>query len=268
MMERIQSTLEKLEREIALVAYRDNGMPPLPPSQASDPVWKKLPQVRLDRKHTAQSRIVTIDRFDAASFRFDILRTKVLKVLRQNNWTSVAITSPTPGCGKTVLAVNLAFSFANLKDCRTVLVDLDLRRPQVGNVLGLEKKHSMERFLRGDSSIEESFTRCGENIAVGTNEYPASCAAELLQDPRTAPAIRSLKEKLKPDVMIFDLPPMLINDDVLAFLPNVDCVILVAAAETSTFSEVDACERNLARESQVLGVVLNKCRYSPERYGY
>lgn len=266
-MERIKSTIENLEREIALVAFSEIGAPP-PPSYSSDVFWRKLPHIKLDRRRVTQERIVTIDRMDAANFTFDILRTKILKILRQNKWTSVAITSPTPACGKTVVGLNLAFSFASLRDCRTVLVDLDLRRPQVSNILGLDKTYSMEKFLKGETSIEESFVRYGENVAIGANSNPVLYASELLQSPKTAPILADLKDKLKPDVILYDLPPMLVNDDVLAFLPKVDCVILVVAAESSTLGEVDLCERSLARESKVLGVVLNKCQFGPEDYGY
>jgi len=51
-------------------------------------------------------------------------------------------------------------------------------------------------------------------------------------------------------------------------LPNVDCVILVVAAEYSTLGEVDICEQELAANTNIAGVVLNKCRYTPEKYEY
>ena len=61
---------------------------------------------------------------------------------------------------------------------------------------------------------------------------------------------------------------MLSSDDVMAFVPNVDCAILVVAAESTTLREADICERDLAEKTNVLGVVLNKCRYTPDKYGY
>ena len=54
----------------------------------------------------------------------------------------------------------------------------------------------------------------------------------------------------------------------MAFVGKVDCVLLVAAAETTTIQEVDVCERDLASQTNVLGVVLNKCRYLDRKYGY
>ena len=77
-----------------------------------------------------------------------------------------------------------------------------------------------------------------------------------------------MKADLNPDTVIYDLPPMLTCDDVMAFLPNVDCVLLIAGAEISTVDEIDRCEHDLAQQTNVLGVVLNKCRYVGEEYGY
>ena len=54
----------------------------------------------------------------------------------------------------------------------------------------------------------------------------------------------------------------------LAFAGKVDCVLLVAAAESTSIAEIDRCERELAAQTNVLGVVLNKCRYTEPSYGY
>lgn len=207
-------------------------------------------------------------RTDQARYTFDILRTKVLKLVRDNNWTSVAITSPTSGCGKTLTSLNLAFSLAGLMDFRTVLIDLDLRQPKIAKTLGIEQVPSMESFLNNETSIEQMFVRYGENLAVGADRFPVSHPAELLHRQGIKPVLEELKTKLRPDLILFDLPPMLANDDVLAFLPNVDCVILVVAAEASTISEIEICERTLRQECNLLGVVLNKCQYEPAKYGY
>jgi protein-tyrosine kinase len=230
--------------------------------------WEELPRLKLDPTTIARNRIVTANRSHTAHVAFDMMRTKLLQSLRQNNWTSVAITSPTPGCGKTFTALNLAFSLANQQDCRTVLLDLDMKRPQIGRTLGIKNAGSMERFLRGEAEVKDLFMRHGDNLAIAPNSHPAQFSAELLQSAVSATALQVMRQKTNPDIILFDLPPMLSTDDVLAFLPNVDCVILVAAAEHTTLSEVDVCEQSLAEKSNVLGVVLNKCQFSPEKYGY
>ena len=77
-----------------------------------------------------------------------------------------------------------------------------------------------------------------------------------------------LKQDLKPHVVLVDLPPMLSSDDALSFLSNVDCALLVVAAEETNVPQIDVCERDLAGKTNFLGIVLNKCRYPPETHGY
>ncbi|MBW9065796.1 CpsD/CapB family tyrosine-protein kinase [Rhizobium herbae] len=224
--------------------------------------WENLSPLDLDQERALQNRIVTIDRSDPAHAPFDMLRTRVLQDLRQNNWTSVAITSPTPSCGKSLVALNLAFSLAHQEDCRTLLIDLNLKHPAIGAMLGVRAPASMEEFLRGHAATHNLFMRHGDNLAIGTNHQPVQFSAELLQSQDAARILQDLQAKLEPDVILFDMPAVLASDDVTAFMPNVDCAILVAAADSSTFDEVDECERYLAERTKVLGAVLNRCRYT------
>jgi protein-tyrosine kinase len=233
-----------------------------------DLAWSRLKQLQFDSVCAAQERIITIARENHSHVAFDILRTKILTLMRANNWTSLAITSPTAGCGKTVLALNLAFSFAALAECRTILMDLDLRQPRVAKILGTEDSPLMEDFLEGGVSAEQMFMRVGENLAIGASRQPVSDAAELLHRPNTHSRIGELKTSLEPKLIIVDLPPVLVSDDVLAFIRSVDCAILVVAAEESAVDEIDASERVLQQETNLLGIVLNKCRYDPAKYGY
>jgi Mrp family chromosome partitioning ATPase len=80
--------------------------------------------------------------------------------------------------------------------------------------------------------------------------------------------VDEIEEMLKPDVMLFDTAPVLTGDDTLAFADQVDCALLVAAAEESTIAEIDRAGELLAGHTQVLGVVLNKCRFLSRSEGY
>ncbi len=172
-----------------------------------------------------------------------------------------------------MLCANLAFSFSRLSECRTVLIDLDLRRPQIGRMLGLKELDPIEKFLKGESCIHRSFARCEPSsaegmLAVATASGEINTCAELLQSESAKRAIGRLRQELEPHVVLVDLPPMLSGDDALSFLSNVDCALLVVAAEETSIPQIDVCERELAGKTNFLGVVLNKCRYSPESHGY
>jgi hypothetical protein len=61
---------------------------------------------------------------------------------------------------------------------------------------------------------------------------------------------------------------MLVSDDAMAFVGQVDAVLLIAAAETTSIRQIEACERDLASLTNVMGVILNKCRYPEPTHGY
>jgi Mrp family chromosome partitioning ATPase len=230
--------------------------------------WGEIASFEPEARLMARNRIVTFADADPAHVTFDMMRTKLLRTLRQNGWTSIGITSPTEDCGKTTTSLNIAFSLSHQPEVRTVLVDLDLRRPAVAKQLGFTTPQSMASVMRGTRPIPENFVRYGDNLAIGTNASGMRDSAELLLNPATVQGVAAIKHAFAPDVILYDMPPMLQSDDVMAFLPHLDCVLLVAASEKSRLDEVDKCEQELSEQTQVLGVVLNKCRYSGEDYGY
>ena len=228
--------------------------------------WASMEPLLLDGRRMARNRIVAAERLDPAYLAFDMMRTKIVKSAHDGKWNALAVTSPTAGCGKATIALNLALSLAKQPDLRVVLMDLDLRRPRLSQILGYQTEYSTRGFLTGACRIEEFFVRIGENLAVGASSEVVPHPAELLQDTRTTWSLKRLRQLLRPDILIYNLPPMLMSDDCLGFLGNVDYAMLVVAAEGSTMAEIDVCERALSEESKLLGVVLNKCRYKPEQY--
>lgn len=276
-MERIQAAIQKAKEQRGDgvfpgpvvqggTAPRRGAQAPVAP--AAGGIWDELKVFEPDPRVMNRNRIVTFDNSDRGHVTFDMIRTKALHVMRQNGWTSLGITSPTAGCGKTTTAVNLAFSLAHQRDLRTLLVDLDLRHPAVAGHVGLRENHSMAEVLQGTGAVSENFVRCGSNLAIGTSAAPIRNSAELLFSSVTAEAVAELRQVFRPDIIIYDLPPTLVSDDVMAFVPHLDCVLLIAAAEKTRLDEVDKSERDLAERTNVLGVVLNKCRYMGDEYGY
>jgi Mrp family chromosome partitioning ATPase len=270
MMERIQAAIQKAkEQRSTIPAPRGaEARGPWPAPRPAGPVWPELEPFAPDPGVMRANRIVTFERRDPVHTTFDMMRTKTVRTMREKGWTSLGITSPTAGCGKTTVGLNLAFSLAHQPDMHTVLMDLDLRRPAVAKHLGLTRAQSMASVLQGTRDLPENFVRVGDNLAIGTSARGIRSASEILQHAATGRVLAELKTAFQPDVLIYDLPPMLVNDDVMAFLPHVDCVLLVAAAERSRLDEIDKCEQDLADQSNVLGVILNKCRFPGEDYGY
>ncbi|MCV2881838.1 CpsD/CapB family tyrosine-protein kinase [Actibacterium sp. XHP0104] len=280
-MERIQSAIEKARKSRAANSHprvTSKAEPaqvdtPMSRAAARQPdgrkdIWKDVtlfePRETVLRSH----RILAFEPGPDA-VPYDMIRTKLLHQMRANKWSRVAITSPTSGSGKTMTCANVAFSIARQTDMFVMLVELDMRRPALAKALGLKDDCQFSRALLGEDEPEKHLRRYGSNLIFAANQNAERHPAELLQGVTAAEVLDELEKKYRPDIMIFDTAPLLANDDTIAFIDQVDCALLIAEAERSTIHELDKCEQDLSARTNVLGVMLNKCRYlsSHEDYG-
>ncbi len=232
-------------------------------------VWESLGPVTLDAEQLAQKGLFIEASDHPAAVGFDILRTRLLHGLAEKGWRRIAVTSPTHGCGKSFVAINLALSLARRPASRTALIDLDLRHPEIATTLGIEENRALGEFLSGDQPLESIFHRFGRTLALGLNGTAIERASETLHDPDTTSALTALVDQLEPEVVIYDLPPALVSDDVLAIGPSVDAVLLVTDGTKSTPEEIRAVERMLEGRIPLLGVVLNRAQdFNAGRYRY
>lgn len=239
-------------------------LPPALPIPRPDRVWESLSPVALDAERLAENGLFPNAQQNGVTARFDMLRTRMLQAMAERGWKRIAVTSPTHGCGKSMVAANLAFALARLQSCRTVLLDLELRHPDLARQFGV-KVGPLKDMLTGDQPLEAHLRKAGANLALALNGAPVAAAAELLLDPRCRETLAAIAEHLEPDVMVIDLPPALGNDDVISVLPHVDAVLLVADGTRSTAEDIRACERLLEGRAPLMGVVLNRVEDSVNR---
>lgn len=233
-------------------------------------LWNDLSPVALDDDWLSRGGLFPRPSTEPAAAAFDILRTRVLMALRENRISRIAVTSPTHGCGKTLVAANLALSLSRRPGSRTLLMDMELRRPQLAEVLGLHETAPMREVLMGRKPFRTHILRAGGTLALALNGRAEPQAAEILMAPETQETLAAITEALDPEVVIYDMPPALVSDDVVGFAPQIDAVLLVADATQTTAEEVKACERLFEDRIPLLGVVLNRSQevgLSRYRYG-
>lgn len=227
-----------------------------------DDYWADIPEVDLDPQILEKNLLVSASRKNPAYMAFDILRTRLLQALKEHGWCNIGITSPTAGCGKTFVASNLALSLARRATSRTLLIDMDLRDPGLAKAFGIGGEHNMRDFLTGHINPEDYFLRIGANLAVALNTDPVSRSAEMMQETMTADVLQETQDLLIPNVTLYDLPPALTSDEVIAFLPQLDGVLLVVGGGTTTDDHIRDVERLLEDQIPLLGVVLNRAEDS------
>ena len=262
-MEKLQAALKKARDKRA----DDVGTPVAPQakSQAAQHkpgkgrvarLWSDLPEIELSGQNLAHHNVVAQAASEKAT-PFDIMRTKILLQMQQNGWKRLAITSPMPQSGKTTTACNLALGLGRQSGLRAMLFDLDLQDPSVGDFLGHKPEDSIVDVLSGSVPFADQAVRVGENVSVLLSQKIEADPTRVLLSSKTAATLDNIQAAYEPDIMIFDMPSILVGDNTRAFLKNVDCALIIARANATRYSHFDTCEREIAEHTNVLGVVLN-----------
>ena len=261
-MEKLQAALEKARsrRETGTqVKSKGPAKVKTPRTGSKANLWADLREIELSGAALHDHNVVTQKASQKAT-PFDILRTKILLQMRNNGWKRLAITSPMPDSGKTTMACNLALGLGRQGGLDTMLFDLDLQNPSVGDFLGHTPEAHIADMLEGKISFAEQAVRVGESVAVSMAARVESDPTRVLLAEQTRETLEAVRASYDPDIMIFDMPSILVGDNTRAFLKNVDCALIVARANSTKYGHFDACEREIAEHTNVLGVVLNAFR--------
>jgi len=268
-MEKLQTAIEKARaRRQGATAPKASAGPEAGPARTTPLAdrWGALESTTIPAQAYRENLLVSQSGGESARA-FDMLRTRILQQAYNNGWKRVALVSPHAGCGKTTLAANLAFSFGRRRDMYTMVLDMDLRRPSLAQTLGQRPEHTMADVLKGEVAFADHGVRLGDNVALGLNSGPVETSSEILQTQQTRDVLAALQADYAPDIMLFDMPPLLATDDNFGFLNAVDCALLIAEAGQTTVDQIDLAERQIAELTNVMGVVLNKGRYTDDTYG-
>mgnify|MGYP000014664459 CR=1 FL=1 len=220
--------------------------------------YTKTRQVELNEQVLRKNRIVANAKFDKRAEPYRQLRTQVLQKLRANSWKTLAVTSPNRGAGKTVTAVNLAISLSKEVNQTVMLVDLDLRHPNVLNVLGINAEQGLMDHLKGQASVADILVNPSlERLVLLPGKVDADYNSEILSSPAMKSLINDLTSRYESRIIVFDLPALLENDDALAFIPAVDAALLVVEDGMTTAEELER-SMQLLEGTNMVGTILNK----------
>ena len=181
---------------------------------------------------------------------------------------SLVVTSAVSGEGKSTVALNLALVEAQAGR-RVLLIEANLRRPQLAEGLELPDDPGLSRILAGVADGEEmgvSLKSGGAVVDVIPAGPPPSNPAELLESDAMAALMQRATERY--DLVLLDTPPALAVSDVTPLLRQVDGVLVVAWLGYTTRDHAADLRKLLgAGRARVLGVVLNGDRERLSTYG-
>jgi protein-tyrosine kinase len=275
-MEKISQAIErsKAARPASIATHDLSGPPTLELQERPDLIApstaRQYPvrQVALNAAYLETKRIIAHDITDPRSKSFDMLRTQVLQTMEIKSWQTIGVTSPTPGCGKTVVSTNLALSIARQQNRSVLLADLDFQKPQVSNYLGLNCKQGILSVLEGEADLTETIVDAcvkNEKVSVLPCETAILNSSEWLASKSMDNIFQQTKRDFSDGIVIYDLPPVLTGDDVITILPRLDCILFVAAIGITTKSDLKESNKHLELSS-VVRFVLNKSSELPATY--
>ena len=176
----------------------------------------------------------------------------------ENDIKSLLITSAMPSEGKSTVAMSLAATYA-LSGSSVLLIDTDLRRPDVHQRLGLDNQSGLSVAL----SSGQKYKKFVKSVPHYTN-FDALTAGPIPPNPFELLASDAMGDIIKSalldyDMVILDCPPVRPVSDVMALVGHVDGVVLVTNSKVSLRGEVAQAIRSLRQvEARILGAVLNQ----------
>ena len=175
------------------------------------------------------------------------IRTRIEFVLRRKEKMVICITSTESGDGKTFLSTNLAALYG-MTGKKTLLVDLDLRKPNIHTKLGLENGLGASNYLIGDCEAEDIFIRDTpfgfDFVRAGT--IPPN-PGELVHTDKLVETIRKAREEY--DYIIIDTSPIGLVPDAYAIIEQSDlCLFVIRCMQTNKAF----CKQTLEQMSEVV----------------
>jgi polysaccharide chain length determinant protein (PEP-CTERM system associated) len=196
---------------------------------------------------------------------YNILAMKVEQWMEKSGGQVLVVTSAAGGEGKSVTALNLSLALAASMKGRVLLVDSDLRRPQVHHYLGLQATKGFSDLLADPGSdFSPYISKLGSLDVIAGGSSPANPVG-LLASPRSRELLAHLRKEYR--LIVLDSPPIvpIADSHVLAGLAD-GVVIVVRARQTRRELFRRAIESLGA--ANILGVVLNDVEYGDTRYAY
>jgi protein-tyrosine kinase len=248
------------EREEEEVDHRFNGKDRS--AAVPEKSWRERAEELLfgrDLRSYKSYPIVALDKGSPAAEQYKILREQVKKLRAEMGARCLSVTSPVKGDGKSIVATNLAAAMALGNEERVLLIDCDLRDPQVHQYFGLQRSPGLTDYLTS-SSNENVLNYVRETSIPGLQVLTAgrssSLSSELLATEKMRNLMDEIRLKFHSHQIILDTPPVLSTPEPLILAGKVDGIIMVIRAGKTPRDCLSEALETL-KSDKIMGIVLN-----------
>lgn len=212
---------------------------------------------------------------------FRSLRSRIYQARREAGLRTILVSSGMPSEGKSFVTANLAVSLARNGGNRVLLIDGDLRRPALHNLLGAPESPGLSEYLMGRAdlpAVMQRMRKVSTVMSVGFASLsnlifiPAGecsdISSELVGHHRLGELIATVSPHF--DWILIDSPPVLAVTDAVELSRVADAVLLIARGERTPYQVAQRAQAAFSN-SRILGFVLNDVKEISQRtyyYGY
>lgn len=230
------------------------------------PILGIIPKVKkLDSVSKSHIVTSTTNRHVTENFRSMLSYLKINDQTKNSN--VFLLTSTVPSEGKSFISSNLALSFASNGE-KVLLLDGDLRLPNVAKSLQLENESGVLDYIQGEGTFDSYIVKeVYPNLDVLPSGGKAKNPTAILNDNKFESMLLQLRDRY--DKIIIDSPPLAAVSDSLNIVPLVDAIIYVIKYDSVKKSLANSCIRRLwESKTPLLGAVLNNVSLGLSNYYY
>jgi protein-tyrosine kinase len=204
--------------------------------------------------HDSEARLVTGRLSGVSLEQYRRLAAALHDAQLEGGLKTVMLTSAVPDEGKTLTVVNLALTLSESYDRRVLIIDADLRRPNVHSLLRVPNTHGLTEAL-ADEHLELPFVEISERLSVLTAGRPGPAPLARLTSPRMQTLLEECSRRF--DWVLLDTPPVGILTDAQLLARVAGAVVLVISAGSTPATVVERTIAELGVE-RIIGTVLNR----------
>ncbi len=262
LLEMIDNTIktpEDLEASVGLPA-----LSVIPSLQAAAGTRALLPQTVGGATETLMDRYLGLSKSQVWEA-YRSLRTSILLSHSGRPPQTVLVTSALPGEGKTTTSLHTAVVLAQT-GARTLLIDMDMRKPALARIMGVDGSRGMSNYLSGNSDLSSQIQpgKIPNLFVLAAGPHPPN-PAELIGSDRMLTGLSLVKDYFK--YIVIDSPPIMSVTDALILANMVDGVVLVIhGGKTPRDAVQKASERLVGVGGRVLGALINNVDIRKSEY--
>jgi len=212
-----------------------------------------------DLRHYKTHPLVALEKESTAAEQYKILREQVKRLRIQTEARSIAVTSPIKGDGKTSVVANLAVATALDSEQHVLLIDADLRFPELHRYFGVPSSPGLADYLRSNSKEDLSnYIQNGflPNLRIMPAGKPEALSSELLAKSKTRDLMEEIYSRFPGYQVIIDAPPILSTSDPLVLANTVDIIIMVVRVGNTPRKYLSEAVESL-NSDKLKGIVLS-----------